>query len=123
VATGQYLSHWKEGQAGHFKAYSVCNGIFKFDERNIHLQNVNSNYFGDKRGDKAQGYYFGEELKRRYGKKFIEEIEKENRKHINEKVDNELVLQKMIDILESIKTLPEKPDYFDRVMNNYEHLG
>jgi len=124
VATGVYIPHWSEGQAGHFKAYAVCNGMFKFDERNIHLQTANSNYFGDKKGDKAQGYYFGEELKKRYGKNFIEELEKENRKHISEKMDNTIVLDKIIYILELMKSLPEQPDYFDRVESKrYEHLG
>ena len=47
VATGRVISHWKDGDAGHFKAYSKCNGIFKFNPINIHLQSKSSNGFGD----------------------------------------------------------------------------
>ena len=113
VATGDYIPHWKESDAGHFRSYSICNGMFKFDIWNVHMQSKKSNAWGGQ----SIGYYFGEELKRRYGETFLQELEEENMKHINEKVENFSVVEEMLAILELMKSLPETPDYFDRVMN------
>ena len=112
VATNDYISSWKEGNAGHYFSYSICNGMFKFDIWNVHLQSARSNAWGGQ----SIGYSFGEELKRRYGDTFLLELEHENRSHISEKCTTELIIQEMLDILELFKTLPEQPDYFDRVM-------
>lgn len=121
VATGARITDWRNTDAGHYHSYSTCNGMFKFDIWNIHAQSKQSNAWGGQ----AIGYSFGEELKRRYGETFLDELKEENKKHINEKVDNELVLQEIIDILELMKSLPEQPDYFARVESkrNDEHLG
>lgn len=86
--------------------------MFKFDIWNVHMQSKRSNAWGGQ----SIGYYFGEELKRRYGETFLQELEEENRKHVNEKVDNEKVVQEMLAILELMKSLPEQPDYYERVM-------
>lgn len=113
VATNDYIMNWKESDAGHFISYSICNGMFKFDIWNVHMQSKRSNAWGGQ----SLGHSFGEELKRRYGESIIDELKAENRKHVGEKVDNELVVQEMIDILELMKSLPEQPEYFERVMN------
>ena len=47
VATGKRIERWQDGDAGHFRPYSICRGIFKFDERNIFLQSKRSNGFGE----------------------------------------------------------------------------
>lgn len=111
VATGQYIQDWRDTDAGHFRPYSTCNGMFKFDIWNIHAQSKKSNAWGGMK----DGYYFGEELKRRYGEGFLEELEQENRNHVNEKVENYLVVKEMEDILDLFESLPEKPDYYERV--------
>ena len=113
IATGKYIEHWSQGDPGHYLSYSICNGIFKFDIWNIHLQSKSSNGWGGM----ADGHAFGEELKRRYGADFLEELKLENRTHMSEKVENQLVVEEMLAILELMKSLPETPDYFDRVMN------
>ncbi len=68
VATGVMIPHWKQGDAGHWKSFSVCRGLFKFDTANIHLQSKASNGWGGQ----EIGHSFGEELKRRYGDDFLE---------------------------------------------------
>ena len=47
VATGEHFSEWKGAnvQAGHLKNYATCNGLYKFDVRNIHAQSSRSNRF------------------------------------------------------------------------------
>lgn len=111
VATGVFISDWKHGQAGHYKSYNACDGMFKFDEMNIHLQSAASNAWGDQ----EIGYKFGEELKRRYGNDYLEKITLENRKHVSEKRDSFAILEKMKDILNKMEQLPEKPEYYFRV--------
>lgn len=113
VATGVKLDHWKDGQAGHLKSYAVCNGLFKFDPVNIHLQSASSNGWG---GMQA-GHSFGEELKKRYGKNILDYINSENLKHLSEKLDDHTVIGFMADILIRFEELDEKPDYYARVIN------
>lgn len=113
TATGIYIAHWSEGNAGHYIPYSTCHGMFKFDIWNVHLQSASSNAWGGM----ADGYTFGEELKRRYGDTFLDELKLENRNHIGEKLSTDLIVQEMSEILELFKTLPEQPDYYNRVMN------
>jgi hypothetical protein len=87
--------------------------MFKFDIWNVHMQSAISN----KLSSQVDGHAFGEELKRRYGTDFLEELKLENRSHMSEKVDNQLVVQEMIDIIELMKSLPEQPEYFLKVIN------
>lgn len=112
VATGDIISDWRLSDSGHYIPYSICNGMFKFDIWNVHAQSKKSNAWGGM----VDGHNFGEELKRRYGDDFLEELKIENRSHTNEKVDNQLIVQEMSDILELMKSLQEVPDYFERVM-------
>lgn len=117
IATGKKIAHWKDGDAGHFISYSKCNGLFKFDERNIHLQSKRSNGFGD-RDDWKQ---YETELGMRYGDGHVSLLEDENsfhQKHL--KFSTEQIIEKMEDILNLLDVLPEQPDYFTRVLELYE---
>lgn len=113
VATGEYISDWREGNGGHYYSYSICHSMFKFDIWNVHLQSARSNAWGGQ----SIGHSFGEELKRRYGDDFLEELRRENQSWMGKKVDNEMVVNEILDILDLMKSLPEQPDYFDKVMN------
>lgn len=111
VATGVTIPHWSEGDAGHFISYSICNGMFKFDIWNVHLQSKSSNGWGGQQ----TGHDFGEELKRRYGDAFLDELKAENRAHVGEKLSNDLIINEMEEIIELFKSLPETPEYIKRV--------
>jgi len=113
VATGKYIEHWSMGDPGHYLSYSICNSMFKFDIWNIHLQSKSSNGWGGM----ADGYSFGEELKRRYGEEFLEELRKENMSWMGKKVDNQMIVNEMIEILDLMASLPEKPDYYEKVLS------
>ena len=110
VATGRVISHWKDGDAGHFKAYSKCNGIFKFNPINIHLQSKGSNGFGDFDDWKA----YEKELKSRYGEGVVDRIESENRA-TSLKFTTAEILDMMRLYITFMGTFDEQPDYFDRV--------
>ena len=111
VATGAKIGHWRDGNAGHYKSYSVCNGMFKFDESNIHLQSAQSNAWGGM----DIGHNFAEELNRR-NKDSVWGIECDNRLYQNTNITTTMVIEKMRDILSKMKDLPEKPEYYARVL-------
>lgn len=89
VSCHRKIDNWQDGQCGHFKAWSACNGFFKFERKNLALQCGYCNFIDDG----VIGTAFGEELKRRYGKKHLEWIEKENIKHTGERLDDVSVVE------------------------------
>lgn len=111
VATGRKIGHWREGHAGHFRPYSICRGIFKFDERNIFLQSAKSNNWG--------GYddwiAFEDEVVRRtsYDKAGMDRL---NLAH-ELKLNDTMVIEKMRDIIEEMAELKERPEYYERVVS------
>ena len=111
VATEAILGDWRGGNAGHWKSYSCCNGMYKFDPENIHLQSASSNSWGGM----EIGHAMGEEIKRRHGKNALKNIEKHNRE-TELKITDSMVIEKIRDILEKMKDLPEQPKYYPRVM-------
>ena len=112
VATGVKILHWSDGDAGHYKSYSVCNGMYKFDPDNIHLQSKNSNAWGG--GD--IGYGFGEELKRRYGENYLTLIDEDNLLHKGEQLTSTKIIDMMRDCLHYMADLKEQPEYYKRVV-------
>lgn len=110
VATGKQV-YWKDGDAGHFIPYSLCNGIFKFSEENVFLQSKRSNGFGGA----SEGYEFAKELERRGIS--VDGLYKKNASYHPPRLTTLMVLEKMEDILDKMADLPEKPDYYERVYN------
>lgn len=108
VDNGEPIKHWRASDAGHFIAYSVCRGMYKFCENNIHAQSPRSNSWGSM----EVGHAYAEELGNRGY--LIENLRAENR-DTPLKVNDTLVVEKMRDILQKMDALPEKPDYYDRV--------
>ena len=110
VATGKIIERWQDGQAGHFRPYSICRGIFKFDERNIFLQNAKSNRWG--------GYddwiAFEDEVVRRTS------YDKDGMDRLNLayelKINDSMVIEKMRDIIQKMGELKEQPEYYARVL-------
>lgn len=111
VATGAYIRHWSEGDAGHWKSYAVCNGLFKFAPINIHLQSKSSNGWGGQ----EIGHSFGENLKQRYGDEILREINAANMRHSLKFTTQEILLLLERTIEEQGK-LPEQPNYYPRVV-------
>lgn len=112
VATGKKILRWQDGHAGHFKSYAKCNGMFKFDERNIHLQSAQSNGWGDRDDWK----YYEEELKRRVNPDIIEAIESANRA-CEVRITNEYVLLEIRETMRKMALLPEQPEYYTRAVS------
>jgi hypothetical protein len=112
VATGKKIAHWSEGQAGHLKPYSKCNGMFKFNEMNIHMQSYASNKWPTR--DDWKNYEA--ELERRYSDQFVPAIERSNRDWPL-KFTNEQVVDEIKRTLKMLGMCKEQPDYYPRVMS------
>lgn len=112
VATGAKIRHWSEGDAGHWKSYSVCRGLFKFETTNIHLQSKTSNGWGGQ----EIGHQFGETLKQRYGEKILDDLTVLNQMH-DLKVSSQQLTERMKMRLEQLGELPEQPEYYARVIS------
>lgn len=95
VSCWRRLDDWRDGQAAHYKAWSVCNGPFKYEMKNLGMSCGYCNYVDDG----AVGHAFGEELKRRYGPGHLEWIEQENLKHAGEKLDDQACVRLAAQIL------------------------
>lgn len=111
VATGRKIPHWTQGQAGHFKAYSVCNGIFKFDPINIHLQSANSNGWGTS----DDWFYYEEEILKRHGTTRAQ-INELNRLTSLKTLEVQAIKDQMAHLLILLGELPEQPDYYQRAI-------
>jgi hypothetical protein len=112
-SSGKRIPSWQSGHAGHFKSYSRCNGLYKFNPNNIHLQHGYGNKYPDKDDWKAlEG-----ELVRRYGQEFVDKIETDNRDHPLP-IHKPDIIEKIHELIPLIKALPEQPDYFHRLEKN-----
>lgn len=112
IATGMTIYHWNNGQAGHYRGYTTCNGMFKFDPMNIHLQTAQSNSWPTSRTWEV----FAANLRSRYGEDYIEKIDKANEYHAaNIRITTERVMQDIERKIEMIRRLPEKPPYWTRL--------
>lgn len=112
VATGRRIDRWQDGNAGHFKSWSKCSAMYKFDEQNIHLQSAQSNSWGDR----DDWIAYEEELIKRYGDRIVERIEMQNKLHQGLKPTNSAIIAKMEFILAQFPLLEEQPEYYPRVM-------
>jgi len=113
AATGEHFSDWKSAnvQAGHLKNYATCNGLYKFDVRNIHAQTSRSNRFptyDDHMNFRA------EVEKRGYD---WDLFEKENNANNGCRLYDSDVIKALKELLHKMKELPEQPEYFERAYN------
>lgn len=106
VASGVSIPEWKSGQAGHYISYSVCNGMFKWDTRNIHFQSAISN----KLSTRESWQQYEATLIQRYGVQYLSEIEEGN-KTAHPKFTNEQLIERMKELLIDMLHLPEQPEY------------
>jgi len=90
------LERWQDGQAAHFRAWGACNSYFKFHPDNCALSCSFCNHIDDG----VIGHNFGVELKRRYGDKHLNWIEKENNKYRGIKLENQEIVERVEKLLE-----------------------
>ena len=112
VATQERFDEWKSPnvQAGHLKNYSTCNGLYKFDVRNIHAQSSRSNRFPTY----DDHINFRKEVERRGYDWDL--FEKENNANNGCRLYDSEVIEQMKVVLNMMKDLPEQPEYYERAV-------
>lgn len=80
---GAIIEDWKDADCGHWKSWSVCHGMFKYELKNLALQASNCN----RRSDGVVGYGLANYLIHKYGSDHLEWIEQENEKHRGKKIE------------------------------------
>lgn len=111
VATHKVLRDWNDGQAGHYRSYTACNGMYKFSPQNIHLQTAQSNSWPDSKTWET----FNVVLRQRYGDTIIDDIDRTNR-NTPLKITTELVMADIEKKIQLISELPTKPPYWNRLI-------
>jgi len=96
VSCGKRLESWQDGQGAHYRRYATCNSYFKFHPDNVAL----SCAYCNQNEDGVIGHSFGEELKRRYGEKHLDWIEKENNKWRGVKLEDHIMVGHVEKLLE-----------------------
>lgn len=110
---------YKDGQCCHWKRWTNCHAYGKYEIRNLILGCANCNKFGE---DGVVGFNFGMELIRRYGADNPEYVENVNKEYRGKKLED-IVLVGMIEIIiDKMKVLPEKPAYYEKVINHKSYL-
>lgn len=83
VSCFRRLDRWQDGQAAHFRPWSICNGMHKFCTVNLALSCPICNY----NSGADVGHEFGEELKRRYGEDVFKVLKEDNENHRGKKIE------------------------------------
>lgn len=118
ASCGKNIGNWQDGDCGHYKAWSVCNNYFKYDQMNLAFQCNNCNRLSD--GN--VGHNFAETLMRRYGADHLENIEKRNAELHGGKLDDVKLIVIAEDIINHFKYYTiQKPDYYEKVIEKIEN--
>lgn len=113
ITCGRVCYSYKDLQAGHYKAWSVCRGYSKWDLLNIFGQCgiCNTGFNGNEVGAK-----FKEGILSRYGQKRMDYIDMLS-KYPSEKLDDFKCVLLTKEIIKDMKKLPEQPDYYLKIIN------
>lgn len=113
VSSGKVISHWRDGDAGHYYSMGGHGAYLGFWEMNVHLQSPIDN----KVGSAHSGAYYKEELIRRYGQKLIDDLVRYKNETV--KADDFFFLARIEDLYEKFKEL--KTEFPDADMPKYIH--
>lgn len=104
---------WKDGQAGHWKAWASCNSYAKYEIRNLLMICSNCN----RNEDGMIGHRIGEKLKQLYGDDNPEFIRLNDIENRGKKLDDIILVDIMKMIILSMSKLPEQPEYYSKIIN------
>ncbi len=113
ISCNKKFDTWQESQGGHYRPYTKCIGYHKFSFLNVFAQcpYCNSRMNEDKF---EGGRIFAENIIKRYGQYRLDTI---NTFTKGEPVKRELptIINMMQVIIDFLKTLPVKPDYYHKL--------
>lgn len=117
VSCNRQFESWKSAQCGHYKTWGASNSYAKYNLQNLAIQCA----FCNRDSGANIGYKFAEQLKQRHGDDILERIEIEDQRHRGAKMENIILVQMAEVIVKAIYTLPEKPDYWEKLTQHYEN--
>lgn len=111
IDTGEPIQHWTDAQAGHWRSYAECRGMFKFAEMNIHAQTP----MGNKLSTSTTWENYRKNLIARYGEEFVTAIDSSNKNWLL-KMSTELVMKEIERTIKMLGMMKEKPPYYERMV-------
>lgn len=120
IDTGEPIRHWNDAQAGHYRSYAECRGMFKFHEMNIHAQTAQGNSWPTS----TTWENYRNNLTARYNPEYIAAIDASN-KNWPVHITTEMVWNEIERTIHMISMLETKPPYWNRMIKlraHYEHL-
>lgn len=111
IDTAVPICNWYDAQAGHWRSFAECRGMFKFHEMNIHAQSPKGNSWPTS----TTWENYRKNLTNRYNSQFIDAIDLSN-KNWPLKITTELVLKEMERTIRMIEMLSTQPPYWERMM-------
>lgn len=112
ISCDRYIFHWREGQAAHFRAFSVCRGYSKFDTKNIFLSCAYCNTGFDAN---IVGVRMADGIITRYGVERLEELENFTNRPLD-KMEEPVLIGLIREHIIKMEFLPEKPDYVEEAI-------
>lgn len=113
ISCGHKFTSWQEAQGGHYRAYSKCKGMRKFDDLNVfaQCQFCNSRMNDDKF---EGGRRFAENIVARYGEITLMKINTFTQGE-PQKVEIPEIIIYMKQLINRMRELELLPDYFEKV--------
>lgn len=106
VSCGSFLSQWRDCDGGHYISMGGHGASIGFSDKNVHAQCSKCNL----QASQHTGFYYKEELTRRYGEEIHSELE--HLKNTSIKADDFFFVKKIEEIYEKFQSLKrESPDY------------
>lgn len=112
IDTNERIVNWNDAQAGHYRSYNECNGMFKFHEMNIHAQSPSGNAWPTS----TTWENYKRNLTNRYTPEFVEAIDVTNQGWPL-KINNLKVITEIKRTLKMLGMMKVQPDYYKRVMS------
>ncbi len=111
IDTGTPIGHWNDAQAGHWRSWAECHGMFKYHEMNIHAQTAKGNSWPTS----TTWENYKKNLIERYNQEFFDAIDSSN-KNWPLKITTELVLAEIERTITMLGMATTKPPYWNRLM-------
>lgn len=111
IDTGEPIRHWNDAQAGHWRSWAECRGMFKFHEMNIHAQSPKGNSWPTS----TTWENYRRNLVNRYNEDFVQAIDSSN-KNWELKITTEKVMAEIERTIKMLGMMETKPPYWQRLM-------
>jgi hypothetical protein len=115
ISCGKHIEHWSMGQAGHYRAWSVCRGYSKWDPINIFMQCAYCN----NSNDNLVSTNFAKNIVIRYGQDRLDTLENFTNRQ-TDKLEDHVIVGFIEKVIKDMGDLPEQPEYYQKAIAGIE---